>query len=257
MADIAVITGASSGLGVKFLEAVIHRYPQLDEYWIIARRKERLEKLAGVYKDKKIVPIEADLGDEKSFDKISERLEKDKPHVKVLINNAGYVKSGMFSDMRQEDILSMIAVNVKGMTMIQKTFLPYMGKGSFTVITCSVSSFAPVPCQTVYSATKKYIYYFGKALREELLEKEINVLLLCPGNMDTEMNPKGQQSHGRKINRLPFLDMEILTAKALEKAEKGKGVYTPGTFYKFYRVVSRIFPSLWLMKIAKKFYERN
>lgn len=75
--------------------------------------------------------------------------------------------------------------------------------------------------------------------------------------MNTEMNPKGQQSHGRKINRLPFLDMDILTAKALEKAEKGKGVYTPGTFYKFYRVVSRIFPSLWLMKIAKKFYERN
>ena len=185
---------------------------------------------------------------------MSERLEKDKPHVKVLINNAGYVKSGMFSDMRLEDVLSMISVNVKGMTMIQKTFLPYMEKGSFTIITCSVSSFAPVPCQTVYSATKKYIYYFGKALREELLEKEINILLLCPGNMDTEMNPKGQERQGQKINRLPFLDMDVLTTKALEKAEKGKGVYTPGIFYKFYRVVSRIFPSLWLMKIAKKFY---
>ena len=254
MAGLAVITGASSGLGVKFLESVIHRYPQLDEYWIIARRKERLEKLAGAYKDKKIVPIEADLGDEKSYDKISERLEKDKPHVKVLINNAGYVKSGMFSDMDLEDILSMISVNVKGMTMVQKTFLPYMGKGSFTIITCSISSFAPVPCQAVYSATKKYIYYFGKALREELLEKEINVLLLCPENMDTEMNPKGQVRQGQKINRLPFLDMDVLTTKALEKAEKGKGVYTPGTFYKFYRAASRIFPSLWLMKIAKKFY---
>ena len=211
MAGLAVITGASSGLGVKFLEAVIRHYPQLDEYWIIARRKERLEKLAEAYKDKKIVPIEADLGDEKSYDKISERLEKDKPHVKVLINNAGYVKSGMFSDMDLEDILSMISVNVKGMTMVQKTFLPYMGKGSFTIITCSISSFAPVPCQAVYSDTKKYIYYFGKALREELLEKEINVLLLCPENMDTEMNPKGQVRQGQKINRLPFLDMDVLT----------------------------------------------
>lgn len=67
MADLAVITGASSGLGVKFLEVVIQCYPQLDEYWIIARRKERLEKLAEAYKDKKIVPIEADLGDEKSY----------------------------------------------------------------------------------------------------------------------------------------------------------------------------------------------
>lgn len=47
MADIAVITGASSGLGVKFLEAVVNRYPQMDEYWILARRKGRLDKLAG------------------------------------------------------------------------------------------------------------------------------------------------------------------------------------------------------------------
>ena len=128
--------------------------------------------------------------------------------------------------MSQEDILNMISVNIKGMTLIQKMFLPYMKKDSYTIITCLVSSFVPVSNQTVYSATKKYIYYFGKALREELLEKDINVLLLCPGNMDTEMNPKGQ----------------------------GRGVYTPGMFYKSYRVVSKIFPSLLMMKLTKRFY---
>ena len=98
------------------------------------------------------------------------------------------------------------------------------------------------------------VYYFGKALREELLDKDINVLLLCPRNMDTEMNPKGQGRQSQKINKLPFLDMSKITAKALKKAEKGKGVYTPGMFYKSYRVVSKIFPSLWMMKLAKKFY---
>ena len=60
MKNIAVITGASSGLGVKFLEAVVHRYPQMDEYWIIARRKERMDKLAEKYKNKKVIAIEAD-----------------------------------------------------------------------------------------------------------------------------------------------------------------------------------------------------
>ena len=172
----------------------------------------------------------------------------------MLINNAGYEKSGKFVDMGQEDILNMISVNIKVMTMIQRINLPYMQKGSYTIITCSVSSFAPVPNQTVYSATKKYVYYFGKALREELLDKDINVLLLCPGNMDTEMNPKGQGQQSQKINKLPFLYMSEITAKELEKAEKGKGVYTPGMFYKSYRVVSKIFPSLWMMKLAKKFY---
>lgn len=254
MADIAVITGASSGLGVKFLEAVVNRYPQMDEYWILARRKERLDKLAGKYENKKVVAIEIDLSNESSYDGLIKRLENEKPKVKVLINNAGYEKSGKFADMRQEDILNMISVNTKGMTLIQRIILPYMQKGSYTIITCSVSSFVPVPNQTVYSATKKYVYYFGKALREELLDKDMNVLLLCPGNMDTEMNPKGQGRQSRKINQLPFLDMSEITAKALKKAEKGKGVYTPGMFYKSYRSVSKIFPSLWMMKMVKNVY---
>ena len=68
MADIAVITGASSGLGVKFLEAVVNRYPQMDEYWILARRKERLDKLAKKYENKKVVAIEIDLSHESSYD---------------------------------------------------------------------------------------------------------------------------------------------------------------------------------------------
>ena len=254
MADIAVITGASSGLGVKFLEAVVNKYPQMDEYWILARRKERLDKLVEKYENKKVVAIEIDLSKESSYDGLIKRLENEKPKVKVPINNAGYEKSGKFTDMRQEDILNMISVNIKGMTLIQRILLPYMQKGSYTINTCSVSSFAPVPNQTVYSATKKYVYYFGKALREELLDKDINVLLLCPGNMDTEMNPKGQGRQSKKINKLPFLNMSEITAEALEKAEKGKSIYTPGTFYKSYRVVSKIFPSLWMAKLAKKFY---
>lgn len=254
MTNIAIITGASSGLGVKFLEAIINRYPLMDEYWILARRKERLDKLACKYKNKKVITIEVDLSDENSYNELIKRLKNEKPHVKVLINNAGYEKSGKFLDMKQEDILNMISVNIKGMTLIQKIILPYMQKESYTIITCSISSFVPVPNQTVYSATKKYIYYFGKALREEMLDKNINVLLLCPGNMDTEMNPKGQGRQSQKINKLPFLDMSKITVKALEKAEKGKSIYTPGSFYKFYQIVSKIFPSSWMIKIAKKFY---
>lgn len=120
MADIAVITGASSGFGVKFFEAVVNRYPQMDEYWILARRKERLDKLVGKYGNKKVVAIEIDLSNESSYDGLIKRLEN--------------------------------------------------------------------------------------------------------------------------------------TAKALKKAEKGKGVYTPGMFYKSYRSVSKIFPSLWMMKMVKNVY---
>ncbi|MCI8508729.1 MAG: SDR family NAD(P)-dependent oxidoreductase [Lachnospiraceae bacterium] len=249
--EIAIITGASSGLGVEFLEAIISEYPNLDEYWIIARRKDRLDKLVRKYNTKKIVSVGADLASEESYKEIADRLKQEQPEIKVLINNAGYEKSGMFSEMKNFDIQNMISVNIKGMTMVQRICLPYMKTGSFTIITCSVSSFVPVPNQAVYSASKKYVYYFGKALHEELRKKKIGVLLLCPGNMDTEMNPKGQSRQSDKINGLPFLDMKELTIKALKKAAKGKVVYTPGTFYKFYRVAGKILPSNLMIKIIK------
>ena len=109
--NIAVITGASSGLGVKFLDSIIKKYPNLDEYWIIARRRDRLETLARKYAPKKIVPIEADLSDENAYAKIADRLKLEQPNVRNLINNAGYERSGAFSSMQEKDILNMISLN--------------------------------------------------------------------------------------------------------------------------------------------------
>lgn len=252
--NIAVITGASSGLGAEFLDAVAEKYPDLDAYWIIARRTERLEALAKKHLPKTIVPVTADLSDEKSYAMIAEKLKKTQANIKVLINNAGYERSGAFSSMQDGDILNMISVNIKGMTMVQRICLPYMHAGSFSVIVCSVSAFAPVPNQTVYAASKKYVYYFGKSLREELAGKKINVLLLCPGNMDTEMNPRRSGAQDRNGNGLPFLNMEKLARRSLKLAENGASVYTPGLFYKCYRIAAKILPSAWMLKITGKYY---
>lgn len=154
---------------------------------VIARRKERLEKLAGAYKDKKIVPIEADFGDEKSYDKLSERLEKDKPHVKVLINNAGYVKSGMFSDMRQEDILSMISVNVKGMTMIQKHFFPIWRKA---VLPLSPVPYLPLrlfPVRRFTAPPKNTFIILGKRSGKNYWKKKYCI------NLDPQYGVRGRK----------------------------------------------------------------
>ena len=165
---------------VKFLDAITRKYPTLDEYWIIARRIERLEALARNYAPKKIVPIEADHSDENAYVKIADKLKTEQPLIKVLINNAGYERSGAFSSMQEKDILSMISVNIKGMTMMQRICQSYMQAGSFSIITCSVSAFSPVPNQAIYAASKKYVYYFGKALREELLAKKNQCTAFVP-----------------------------------------------------------------------------
>ena len=252
--NIAVVTGASSGLGAEFARAVAEKHPELDEIWLIARRREKMEQLIAKLPYKHFRIFSLDLGKNEAYGELEAILYNEKPAIRILINNAGYEKSGIFAEMEETDIQTMLSVNVKGLTMVQRLCASYMHGGSYAVLTCSVSSFTPVPHQAVYSATKKYVYFFGKALRDEFRGQGINVLLLCPGNMDTEMNPKGQGRQSQQINRLPFLNLKKLAKKSLVLAESGKAVYTPGIFYKGYRFVRKVFPSALMLHFVRKFY---
>lgn len=251
---IAVVTGASSGLGVEFVRAIAEKYPALDEIWLLARRRERLEALAAEIHTPRLRPVPTDLGDTASLNAFSALLEQEKPEIRILINNAGYEHSGLFGSTSTQEITSMLRVNVLGLTLIQRLCLPYLGRGSFTVLTCSVSAFSPIPHQAVYSASKRYVYALGRALREELKPRGSNVLLLCPGNMNTEMNPKGAARQSSKIDHLPFLDMQRMTRESLRRAQAGQAVYTMGGVYKLYRLGCKVLPSGVTAKIAAQFF---
>lgn len=252
--DIAIITGASSGLGREYAKTIINLYPNLDEIWLIARRKDRLEQFAKEHSEVRIKSITLDLAENGSYDELKLMLENDNPNIKILINNAGFERTGSFATTASNDILSMIDLNIKGFTMINRICYQYMKSGSFGIMTCSVSSFCPVPNQAVYSASKIYVRYLSRAIREECKKDGINILAMCPGNMDTEMNPKGGNSQSKMVDRLPFLDMTKITRKSILLAEKGKALYTPGTFYKLYRFFSKLIPSAWMIKIVGKSY---
>ena len=253
--NIALITGASSGLGAKYADTVIRKYPKLDEIWLVARREDRLEAYAAAHPEVRIRPVVLDLSADASYQELQEMLTEQKAVIRVLVNNAGYEKSGLLEDMDERDILAMIDLNVKGFTMVNRICLPFMRKGSIGLMTCSISSFTPVPNQAVYSASKAYVQYLSRALHEEVRNKGIRILMMCPGNMDTEMNPKGQGRQSSRINMLPFLDMNVITEKSLELAEHGKAVYTPGVFYKFYKVSSKLLPQALMTRIAAQSYK--
>lgn len=249
---IAVITGASSGLGVDFLRAVVQNYPDMEEIWLIARRKERLEKLAKYYENVKIRAVGLDLADEDSYRQLKELLEKEKPQIRILVNNAGVCKSGAFGGQTMEELFMMVNLNVKGSTAVARLCFPYMGKGSIAVFTSSVSSFAPIAGQGVYSSTKSYLTYLGRALHEEWKRKGIHVCVLCPGNMATEMNLIDvEKASGSKVGKLPYLDTRKVAAEALKRAEKGKACYTPGRFYLAYQIAGKILPYSLIMKLNR------
>ena len=84
--NIAVITGASSGLGIEYLKNICERYTDIQQFWIVARRKDRLETIANGYPDKKVIPIELDLTEYDSYEKFNQLLTNAEANIKVFIN---------------------------------------------------------------------------------------------------------------------------------------------------------------------------
>lgn len=246
--DIAIVTGASAGLGKVFFEKLVERYTNLDEIWLIARRENKLKELAEKYSYLKIRVLPLDLSSTESIETFENILKEVKPNIKVLINNAGFDRAGLFREMKNEDIYSLMNLNVMGMTMISRSCLPYMTKGSYQIITGSIGSFAPLPWRVVYSATKVYVRFFARALHEEERKRGVNIMLLSPGGMDTEMFHAN--TDGGKLSIIPFLNLEKVTVKAMKKAEKGAAVYTPMVIHKVYRIIAKIVPSAILVKFT-------
>jgi len=248
--QIAIITGASSGLGNVFFEKVLERYPMLDEYWVIARNENKLKELAEKHPQQRVRIVPLDLADPRNLDTFDHLLQELKPDIRVLINNAGFDKAGLFREMRLQDIYMLMNLNVMGTTMVSRLCLPYMSKGSYQIITGSIGSFAPLPWRAVYSASKAYVRFFARALHEEERKRGVNIMLLSPGNMNTAMFRANASGEEGKLSFFPFLDLEKETVKSMQKAEKGCAAYTPRIFYKLYRLLAKIVPSAIMVRFT-------
>ncbi|MBO6054649.1 MAG: SDR family NAD(P)-dependent oxidoreductase [Oscillospiraceae bacterium] len=181
---IAVITGASSGMGREFVLAIDRDY-SLDELWVIARRQERLEELRTECRTAvRVLPW--DLTEPGSLALFKNLLESEQPRISLLVNAAGYGLFGTFGEMELEDQLGIIDLNDKALTAMCLLSLPYMQQGDAIVNLGSNSSWQPVPYLTVYAASKAYVLSFSRALGRELKSRGIHVMCVCPGWIRTE-----------------------------------------------------------------------
>lgn len=247
----AIITGASAGLGREFVKQLPELFPDIEEYWLVARNKDKLISAA------KSVPVQCrifplDLTDDSSYKKIADYAAQMKPEVWMLINNAGMGYLGNVGEGDVERQTKMTDLNVKAPTAITHIFLPYMVKGACVLNVSSIASFCPNPRMTVYSSTKAYISSFTLGLSEELREKGITATAVCPGPMDTEFIYKGEiKGSSKTFDTLPYCDPGKVARGALIAAGLGKTVWTPTAFYKFYRLAAKITPVKIMMKFAK------
>lgn len=246
----AIITGASTGVGLEFVRQIKNTFPEITEYWVVARRLDRLQSIAveGVT----VRPLPLDLTAPNSMALLQAELERSAPEVSLLVGNAGCGYLGNFDESDLEEQLRMVDLNIRALTAVTRLVLPYMEQGGRIINMSSIASFVPNPRMTIYSATKSYVSAFSRGLHEELKPRNISVTAVCSGPMDTEFIRLGRiKGASRTFDVLPYCDPVKVVRGALKAARKGRAVYTPKAFYKLYRVLSALIPHALLIHAAK------
>lgn len=202
--NIAVITGASSGMGREFARQLCQRQ-RYDEVWLISRRANRLDELAAALPcPARILPL--DLTDSASFDRLGALLASERPRIMTLVNCSGYGIFDSVANTAAEDISGMIRLNCEALALITKLCLPHMPRGSHIFQLDSLSAFQPVPYIGVYAATKAFVLSFSRALAAELRPEGVRVLAVCPGWVATEFfdraRPGGRRSPITYFNKI-------------------------------------------------------
>ena len=223
MKKIAVITGASGGLGKEFVRQIIN---DVDEVWAIGRNVAKLEGLKVEFGEagSKIIPLQMDLSDTKSYDLLSGRLESEggssAVEISWLINNAGAGRFAPSTDFSTEELAAGITTHCTALAAICNFCIPYMKAGDHLVNVASQAAFSPLPYINLYAATKAFVYSYTRALREELRDSGIVVTAICPGWIKTGLLPDSLNGH--KVN-FPFLvTADKVAAKAIRDARRGK-----------------------------------
>lgn len=175
---IAIVTGASSGLGREFVLQISCK-EAVDEIWVIARREDKLRELSALVKTP-VRAIALDLGKDESYAELEELLESEKPDIRLLVNNAGYGRMGSYAEIPSADNDGMIDLNCKALVRMTVLCLPWMARGSRVIELCSSSAFQPLPQLNVYAASKAFVLRYSRALWWEVMSRGIHVTAACP-----------------------------------------------------------------------------
>ncbi|WP_113675165.1 SDR family NAD(P)-dependent oxidoreductase [Vallitalea guaymasensis] len=253
MKKIAVITGASSGFGKEFVRQIcISKGYKFDEIWIIARRRERLEKLAEKYHRQTFKILDLDLSKTECLEKYSQILQEENPNVRLLINNAGLGKIGNFEEIDLNDNMNMIDVNIKALTYITQETLKYMRKSSRIIQIASSAAFLPQPKFAVYAATKSYVLSFSRALERELKGRGIYVTAVCPGPVETEFfRVASNNEKPKSFKKFFFEPAHLVVSKALYDSRKGNYISIQGKSMKALQILSKVVPHSLILKFIK------
>ena len=243
-----LITGASAGLGRLFARACAKRG---DKIALVARRKDRLDKLAQEFGPDTIV-ITEDLSDYDAVDEIVQTIEDAGAHVGTLINNAGFGARGEFHMLPIGDQVDMIQVNNIAVAQLCHRVIPSMiaNGGGAILNVASTAAFQAGPGMAVYYASKAFVLSLSEALHEEMMPHNIAVTALCPGATKTEFAYRANMTDTTLFEKFAG-EPEAVVEAGLAGLAKNKAIVVPGFLNKAMVQSNRLSPRSVSREIAK------
>ncbi|MQA85970.1 MAG: SDR family NAD(P)-dependent oxidoreductase [Streptosporangiales bacterium] len=245
----ALVTGASSGIGEAFARELAARGAHLV---IVARRTDRLERLAAELRERYRVDVEVhtvDLTEPDQRSTVEERLADPARPIELLVNNAGFGTSGSFAELPLSREEREINLNVLSLVRLTHAALPSMieRRHGGVLNVSSMAGFLAAPFSATYCATKSYVTAFSESLHGEVAPQGVHVTALCPGFVRTEFETRAESVPG-----FAWVPIESVVREGLAAVSSGRTMCVPGAQYKAAAPVIRIAPRRLLRTVVSR-----
>jgi uncharacterized protein len=248
MTKTALITGASSGLGLEFVKLFAKDGYNLV---LVARNESKLQELKQTFNNVEVTVIKKDLSASNAAKEVFAAVQEKGIAIDVLINNAGFGLLGKFEELDYQKQTEMLNLNITTLTQLTHLFLPQLKQKQAGRILnlASAAAFLPVPMMTVYAATKAYVLSFSEALNEELKGTNITVTALCPGATKTNFGSVANAAETKVFKK--GMDAETVAKQGYDALLQGKSLAITGSMSKAAAIGMKFIPRKTIVKFSK------
>jgi uncharacterized protein len=256
---IAVITGASTGIGREFAYiCASHGYDLV----LVARSAQTLEEVANSIHEKTgraVRVVALDLSAVDAPPKLWDALSSLSPDIEILINNAGFGLTGFFAELDTSQQMEMVYLNMGALTHLTRLFLPSMlaKRKGYVLNVASTAAFQPGPLMAVYFATKAYVVSLTEALHNEARDHGVVVTTLCPGATKTEFQNRAGMGSSKLFTGPNVMDARTVAEIGFHAMKDGKSLVVAGRLNALMVFLTRFAPRQLAASMARKLAEHH
>lgn len=211
-----LITGGSAGIGKALIEELSKK--GVTDIAVMGRSIKKMDDLESEFPSVSFLKIQGDVSQLADIKNANNKVKEEWGELDILINNAGVVSAGLLDEISDEDIINQININVTGLILMTKHFLPLLKKSSEGAL-INVSSglgYVAKPFYSVYAATKSAVKHFSEAMRRELVNDPIHVMTIYPKATETDMMKTAKVDGMDRPENVARASIEGLLQKKIE-----------------------------------------